>query len=129
MSNPVILCAIAIGATVEGLAYGRETLYKPKYETPSAIILEEALAFSVHLRNKEPSMSEERPQNTESNESGLLLSVDPISSERSLDFGALSDDNKNAPADTDAEDNVGDADGTDDTDATDISADDADGTD
>jgi len=74
-------------------------------------------------------MSEERPQNTESNESGLLLSVEPISSERSLDFGALSDDNKNAPADTDAEDNVGDTDGTDDTDATDISADDADGTD
>lgn len=74
-------------------------------------------------------MSEERPQNTESNESGLLLSVEPISSERSLDFAALSDDNKNEPADTDTEDNVGDADGTDDTDATDISADDADGTD
>ena len=74
-------------------------------------------------------MSEERmsPQNTESDESGLLLSVDPIS-ERSVDFTPLSDDSDTVDtADTDAEDNVGDTDGTDaaDTDATD----DADGTD
>lgn len=74
-------------------------------------------------------MSEERrsPHNTESDESGLLLSVDPIS-ERSVDFTALSDDTDNVDAaDTDAEDNVGDTDGTDaaDTDT----ADDADGTD
>lgn len=74
-------------------------------------------------------MSEERrsPHNTESNESGLLLSVEPTS-ERSLDFAALSDDSDNVDtADTDAEDNVGDTDGTDaaDTDTTD----DADGTD
>ena len=73
-------------------------------------------------------MSEERtsPQNTD--ESGLLLSVDPIS-ERSLDFTPLSDDTDNVDAaDTDTEDNVGDTDGTDaaaDTDTTD----DADGTD
>jgi hypothetical protein len=73
-------------------------------------------------------MSEERrsPHNTESDESGLLLSVEPIS-ERSLDSAELSDDTDNAPADTDAEDTVGD---TDDTDATDTdTADDADGTD
>lgn len=73
-------------------------------------------------------MSEERrsSHNTESDESGLLLSVEPIS-ERSLNFSALSDDTDNEDtADTDAEDNVGDSDGTDaDTDATD----DADGTD
>ena len=74
-------------------------------------------------------MSEERrsSHNTESDESGLLLSVEP-SPERSLDFAALSDDTDNVDtADTDAEDNVGDTDGTDaaDTDATD----DADGTD
>ena len=74
-------------------------------------------------------MSEERmsQHNTESDESGLLLSVEPTS-ERSLDAAALSDDTDNTDAaDTDAEDNVGDTDGTDaaDTDATD----DADGTD
>ena len=73
-------------------------------------------------------MSEERRSpHTESDESGLLLSVDPIS-ERSLDFTALSDDND--ATDADAEDTVGDTDETDDTDATDIvTADDADGTD
>jgi hypothetical protein len=72
-------------------------------------------------------MSEERrsPHNTD--ESGLLLSVEPIS-ERSLDFAALSDDNDNVDtADTDAEDNVGDTDGTDETDTDTV--DDADGTD
>ena len=74
-------------------------------------------------------MSEERrsPHNTESDESGLLLSVDPIS-ERSVDFTPLSDDSDTVDtADTDAQDNVGDTDGTDeaDTDTTD----DADGTD
>ena len=75
-------------------------------------------------------MSEERrSSHTESDESGLLLSVEPTS-ERSLDFTALSDDTDNVDADTadtDGEDNVGDTDGTDaaDTDATD----DADGTD
>ena len=76
-------------------------------------------------------MSEERrnPQNTESDESGLLLSVDPIS-ERSLDSAALSDDTDNVdadPADTDGKDIAADTDGTDaaDTDTTD----DADGTD
>ena len=74
-------------------------------------------------------MSEERtsPNNIEGDESGLLLSVEPTS-ERSLDFAALSDDTDTADtADTDPEDNVGDTDGTDaaDTDATD----DADGTD
>jgi len=76
-------------------------------------------------------MSEERtsPQNIESDESGLLLSVEP-SSERSVDYTALSDDTDNMDADeadTDTEDNVGDTDGTDaaDTDTTD----DADGTD
>ena len=71
-------------------------------------------------------MSEERksPPNTESEESGLLLSVEP-NSERSLDFTALSDDND--ATDTDTEDTVGD---TDETDATDVvTADDADGTD
>ena len=74
-------------------------------------------------------MSEERrsPHNTESDESGLLLSVEP-SSERSLDFAALSDDSDNVDAsDTDAEDNVGDTDGTDETDTDTV--DDADGTD
>jgi hypothetical protein len=73
-------------------------------------------------------MSEERrsPHN-ESNESGLLLSVEPIP-ERSLDFAALSDDTDNVDAeDTDAEDNVGDTDGTDETDTDTV--DDADGTD
>lgn len=76
-------------------------------------------------------MSEERtsPQNIESDESGLLLSVEP-NSERSVDYKALSDDSDNVDADaadTDTEDNVGDTDGTDaaDTDTTD----DADGTD
>ena len=76
-------------------------------------------------------MSEERTssQNIESDESGLLLSVEP-SSERSADYKALSDDSDNVDADaadTDTEDNVGDTDGTDaaDTDTTD----DADGTD
>ena len=74
-------------------------------------------------------MSEERrsPQDIESDESGLLLSVESTP-ERSLDFAALSDDTDNVDAaDTDAEDNVGDTDATDatDTDATD----DADGTD
>ena len=74
-------------------------------------------------------MSEERtsPNNTENDESGLLLSVEP-NSERSLDFSALSDDTDNVDAaDTDAEDNVGDTDGTDEAD-TDLT-DDADGTD
>ena len=74
-------------------------------------------------------MSEERtnPHNTESDESGLLLSVESMS-ERSVDYTALSDDTDNVDAaDTDTEDNVGDSDGTDaaDTDATD----DADGSD
>ena len=74
-------------------------------------------------------MSEERtsPLNTESDESGLLLSVEPTA-ERSLDFTALSDDTDTEDtADTDTEDNVGDTDETDaaDTDTTD----DADGTD
>ena len=73
-------------------------------------------------------MSEERrsPHN-DSEESGLLLSVEP-NSERSLDFKALSDDSDNVDtSDTDGEDSVGDTDGTDaaDTDATD----DADGQD
>lgn len=76
-------------------------------------------------------MSEERrnPHDTESDESGLLLSVDQIS-ER--DSGAVGHDADNVDADaqtadTDGEDTVGDTDGTDttDTDATD----DADGTD
>jgi hypothetical protein len=79
-------------------------------------------------------MSEERtsPHNIENDESGLLLSVEPTS-ERSMDYTALSDDTDNVDADaedtadTDTEDNVGDTDGTDaaDTDTTD----DADGTD
>ena len=78
-------------------------------------------------------MSEERrnPQSTETDESGLLLSVDPIS-DRSPDSAALSDDADNVDADTetsdtDGVDTLGDTDGTDatDTDATD----DADGTD
>lgn len=75
-------------------------------------------------------MSEQRrsPQNTESDESGLLLSVESMP-ERSLDFTALSDDTDNVDA-TDAEDTTGDTDGTDDTDATDVvTADDADGSD
>ena len=71
-------------------------------------------------------MSEERPHNTDSDESGLLLSVDPIP-EHSLDFTAIVDDNDNAPADTDAEEPVGDTDATDDTDTD--TGDDADGTD
>jgi hypothetical protein len=73
-------------------------------------------------------MSEERrsPHN-ETDESGLLLSVEP-SSERSLNLAALSDDSDNVDAaDTDAEDNVGDTDGTDETDTDTV--DDADGTD
>ena len=73
-------------------------------------------------------MSEEpRAHNTESDESGLLLSVEPIT-ERSLDFAALSDDTDTEDtADADAEDNVGD---TDETDAADTdTVDDADGTD
>ena len=78
-------------------------------------------------------MSEERrsPQNTESDESGLLLSVEPTS-ERSLDFAALSDDTDNVDAvgDTDGEDTVGDSDGEDGTVAAETDAtDDADGTD
>ena len=78
-------------------------------------------------------MSEEpRTQhNIESDESGLLLSVEP-NSERSLEFSALIDDTDNVDAeeetpDTDTEDTVGD---TDNTDATDTdTTDDADGTD
>ncbi len=78
-------------------------------------------------------MSEDRtsPQNIESDESGLLLSVEP-SPERSLDFSALIDDADTVDAeeetpDTDTEDTVGD---TDNTDATDTdTTDDADGTD
>ena len=74
-------------------------------------------------------MSEERrsPHNTESDESGLLLSVEP-NSEHSLDFAALSDDADNVDTpDTDAEDTVGDTDATDDADTD--TTDDADGTD
>jgi hypothetical protein len=79
-------------------------------------------------------MSEERrsPHNNESDESGLLLSVEPT--ERSLDFTGLSDDTDNVDTDatdaedtmgdTDAEDTAGDTDGTDDTGT--ITADDAD---
>ncbi|HEU4766236.1 MAG TPA: hypothetical protein VFS77_02650 [Pyrinomonadaceae bacterium] len=78
-------------------------------------------------------MSEQRrsPNSSDSDESGLLLSVEPTH-ERSLDFAALSDDTDNVDADTDTEDTdgedtVGD---TDQTDATDTDAtDDADGTD
>ena len=70
-------------------------------------------------------MSEEH-RNTETNESGLLLSVEPMP-EHSLDFAAINDDNDNAPADTDADDTVGDTDATDDTDTDTV--DDADGTD
>ena len=78
-------------------------------------------------------MSEQRrnPHNTETDESGLLLSVDPMS-ERSPDSAALSDDTDTVdantdPADTDGKDIAADTDGTDaaDTDTTD----DADGTD
>ena len=74
-------------------------------------------------------MSEERrtPHNSESDESGLLLSVEP-NSERSLDFSAVTDDTDNVDSpDADAEDTAGDTDETDaaDTDTTD----DADGTD
>jgi len=74
-------------------------------------------------------MSEERrtANTNESDESGLLLSVEP-NSERSLEFSALSDDTDNVDApETDTEDTTGDTDGTDvaDTDETD----DADGTD
>ena len=74
-------------------------------------------------------MSEERrnSHNTESDESGLLLSVEPTS-ERSLDFTALSDDTDNVDTpDTDAEDTTGDTDGTDEADTDTV--DDADGTD
>lgn len=76
-------------------------------------------------------MSEERRSPHNSDESGLLLSVEPIP-EPSFNFTALNDDTDNVdtdvdPPDTDAEDTVGDTDGTDaaDTDTTD----DADGTD
>jgi hypothetical protein len=73
-------------------------------------------------------MSEQRnPNNTETDESGLLLSVDPMS-ERSPDSTTLSDDTDTVDtADTDGEDIAADSDGTDaaDTDTTD----DADGTD
>ena len=74
-------------------------------------------------------MSEERrsPLNTESNESGLLLSVESIP-ERSLDLAGLSDDTDTTDAtDADAEDNVGDTDATDAADTDTV--DDADGTD
>jgi hypothetical protein len=64
--------------------------------------------------------------NIENDESGLLLSVDPIP-EHSLNFTAINDDTDNVPADTDTEDEVGDTDGTDDTDTDTV--DDADGTD
>jgi len=76
-------------------------------------------------------MSEEH-RNTENNESGLLLSVDPMP-EHSLDFAAVHDDSDNvddsndASADTDTEDTVGDTDGTDEADTDTV--DDADGTD
>lgn len=75
-------------------------------------------------------MSEERT-NPHTDESGLLLSVDPIS-ERSLDSAALSDDTDTVdegtdPADTDGEDIAADTDGTDAADAD--TTDDADGTD
>lgn len=72
-------------------------------------------------------MSEEQttPQNTE--ESGLLLSVES-NSERSIDLAALSDDTDNVDSpETDMEDTVGDTDGTDTTDADET--DDTDGTD
>lgn len=71
-------------------------------------------------------MSEER-MTPQSDESGLLLSVEP-NSERSLEFSAVTDDTDNVDSpDTDGEDTTGDTDGTDaaDTDGTD----DADGTD
>ena len=71
-------------------------------------------------------MSEER-MNPQSDESGLLLSVEP-NSERSLEFSAVTDDTDNVDSpDTDGEDTTGDTDETDaaDTDGTD----DADGTD
>ena len=64
--------------------------------------------------------------NIENDESGLLLSVHPIP-EHSLNFTAINDDTDNVPADTDTEDEVGDTDGTDDTDTDTV--DDADGTD
>ena len=64
--------------------------------------------------------------NIENDESGLLLSVDPIP-EHALNFTAINDDTDNVPADTDTEDEVGDTDGTDDTDTDTV--DDADGTD
>jgi hypothetical protein len=64
--------------------------------------------------------------NIENDESGLLLSVDPIP-EHSLNFTAINDDTDNVPADTDTEDEVGDTDTTDDTDTDTV--DDADGTD
>ena len=77
-------------------------------------------------------MSEERrsPNNIENDESGLLLSVEP-SSERSLDFTALSDDSDNVDtSETDGEDIVADTADTDGTDAADTDAtDDADGSD
>ena len=62
----------------------------------------------------------------ENDESGLLLSVEPTP-EYSLNFAAINDDTDNVPADTDAEDDAGDTDGTDDTDTDTV--DDADGTD
>ena len=76
-------------------------------------------------------MSEERNIPTNTDESGLLLSVDPIS-ERDLEFTALSDDTDNVDTgvdttDTENEDTVGDTDGTDTTDTD--NTDDSDGTD
>ena len=79
-------------------------------------------------------MSEERtnPQNSDTDESGLLLSAEPTS-ERSLDMAGLSDDTDNVDADgtdtadTDGEDTAGDTDATDTADAD--ATDDADGTD
>ncbi len=92
-------------------------------------IYEKARSFLFTRRPGRLSMSEERrnPHNTESDDSGLLLSVDPIS-ERSPDSAPLSDDTDTVDtADTDGEDIAADTDGTDaaDTDTTD----DADGTD
>lgn len=62
----------------------------------------------------------------ESEESGLLLSVEPIPG-YSVDIAAVNADDDNTPADTDTDDTVGDTDYNDDTDTD--TADDADGTD
>lgn len=98
------------------------------HETPKCHEYQESAWLSFHPTTKEVSMSEQRnPQNTETEESGLLLSVDPMS-ERSPDSAALSDDTDTVDtADPDGEDIAADSDGTDaaDTDTTD----DADGTD